>query len=802
MLLEQEAEAMAKSSSTALRAPYSPPADKSNSQVIVAQLPRRDESEWKTKPPLTWKPRHSANWLTHVAPELAHIASKLEDNGVHGAELLKLGDTKLKSFGIVDAKERKAFKAHIKQLKATTRKGLEAGYTGSAAPERAKSEVYIAVAGFPGHPGRNQLSFREGDEFTLLQEVSKDWYEMRLHRTGLTGLVPANYVQHLQAPERDSTQAPALQAIGYVQAVADFKGAAGQLALLVGQEFAVLQQRDANWIFARDNSGHTGLVPHTYVKEIPDKRKLLVIQDYVNDEGVLVAAKGEILRQAGWTNNDQIVIHTAAGHTHHVPRDVVVEHHPDYGFDREMEAVTAFVGGEGKLSLSPGDKIVALTMIAGTWIYGFHPRTSTYGFVPISFLRDLSEEPIRMNVIAPYDAQGRPGYVSVRVGQQVELLKEVSADWCVVQVSSRERGLVPRGYLEKARQESTTEIMRTTHEYRNDKSSFFLFEGEVVTVLQQASDDWFFVRRANGEEGMAPALYLQPATVFYKAVADFDGQRNSSQLSFSRNDMFVLLSFKSNDWLQARNSDGRVGLIPAVYVEEVAPPDSFAAARGELVPPVERGHVANRARVFSTPQRATTTSTPQRRESLMRTPSVHRLKSAYSRHALLPHAWTSLHVLDWLVTLPIDTKHVERVFEVNGIEGQTLLELGDRDLRAMGIKDRLTREELLNAIDSLKSMEEEKRLKDTSPVQRRAPQPHDKDSLRHRAASAGLVAQLNQLHDPQAMAKKKGKHARQDFALQLALESQREAERQERHQRRRDEEARAHDMYGYHDEWF
>ncbi|EGD75941.1 serine/threonine protein kinase [Salpingoeca rosetta] len=795
MLLEQEAEAL----SRPVHAPQQQPQRQhsfphagvhdyggerdSQASAIVAQLPRRDETEWKVKPPLTWKPRHCADWLAFTAPQLDYIARALEDNQVHGAELLKLNDSRLKSIGVTDAKDRKAFKTCIKQLKSATRKGLEAGYArddSTLASDRSKAEVYVAIAGFPGHPGRNQLAFREGDRFALLQEVSPDWYEMRLQSTGQTGMVPANYVQLVRGGERSQhTAAPSvIEAVAHVQAIADFKGAAGQLPLIVGEEFAVLQRRDANWLLARNRQGQTGLIPSTYVRDVDAKRKLLVLEDYLADDGVLLVAKGEVVRQTGWGVDDSIAIHTAAGHTRTVPPSVVVEHHPDYGFEREMEAVTAYVGGQGKLGLTPGDKIKALTLLATSWVYGFHPRTSTYGFVPISFLRDMSEETMPMTVIAPYDSQGQPGHVSVRVGQQVQLLKEVSADWCVVQVSPRERGLVPRGFLERARQESTTEVMRAKRAYEHSTSGFFLFEDEAVTVLQQSSDDWYYVRRSNGEEGMAPAQLLQPASVFFKAIADFSGQRTSSQLSFNRGDIFNLLSFKSNDWLQARNSDGRIGLVPAAYVEEVAPPEAFEPSRKAYVPPVEKGRVASRARVFSTPQSAMPTQ-QQKRESLVRGPSVHRLKSAFSRHALPLHEWTNEHVLDWLVTLAMDTDVVERVFRERRVDGAMLVRLTDRDLRGLGLKGRRTRDDLLHAIEDLRTTTEEKRAADAHP--HRAPNSGNKsDSLRHRAASAGLAAQLNQLLTPdgQKHKGKRGKKDKQAFALELARKSMRQAERQ------------------------
>ena len=118
-------------------------------------------------------------------------------------------------------------------------------------------------------------------------------------------------------------------------------------------------------------------------------------------------------------------------------------------------------------------------------------------------------------------------------------------------------------------------------------------------------------------------------------------------------------------------------------VEEVAPPESFTPSRKDVVPPVEKGRVASRARVFSTPQ-SEAPAAMRRRNSLMNSVSVNRIKSAFSRHTLAPHQWSSEHVLDWLVTLPIDTVSVERSFRSHGIDGTRLLTLADRDLRALG----------------------------------------------------------------------------------------------------------------------
>merc|ERR1719326_1122641 len=338
---------------------------------------------------------------------------------------------------------------------------------------------------------------------------------------------------------------------------------------------------------------------------------------------------------------------------------------------------------------------------------------------------------------------------------------------------------------------------------RRTRRAFFLFEGEPVTVLQQSSNDWYFVRRANGEEGMAPADSLQPASVFYKAIADFNGQRASSQLAFQRGDIFNLLSFKSNDWLQARNSDGRIGLVPSAYVEEVAPPESFTPSRKDVVPPVEKGRVASRARVFSTPQ-SEAPAAMRRRNSLMNSVSVNRIKSAFSRHTLAPHQWSSEHVLDWLVTLPIDTVSVERSFRSHGIDGTRLLTLADRDLRALGVRDPRTRATLLDEIHDLQTGEgggaASRGHMEAASSSR---MPGTSDSLRHRAASAAVAAQLNQLMDPSNKKKQKGKSRKdkQAFALEIARKSMREAERQ-RHSHANGEDGYGSDYDNYDDDGY
>ena len=81
--------------------------------------------------------------------------------------------------------------------------------------------------------------------------------------------------------------------------------------------------------------------------------------------------------------------------------------------------------------------------------------------------------------------------------------------------------------------------------------------------------------------------------------------------------------------------------------------------------------------------------------------------------------------------------------------------------------------------------------------------PGTSDSLRHRAASAGVAAQLNQLMDPSNKKKQKGKSRKdkQAFALEIARKSMREAERQ-RHSHANGEDGYGSDYDNYDDDGY
>lgn len=44
----------------------------------------------------------------------------------------------------------------------------------------------------------DEVSFREGDLITKVSSIDEGWMTGRVQRTGLTGMLPANYVEQAQ----------------------------------------------------------------------------------------------------------------------------------------------------------------------------------------------------------------------------------------------------------------------------------------------------------------------------------------------------------------------------------------------------------------------------------------------------------------------------------------------------------------------------------------------------------------------------------------------------------------------------
>ena len=756
----------------------------------VARLPRQDGDEWRFKPPLTWKTRHVKDWLLSLDPDYAEAAQQLEVAEINGAHLMDLNDAKMKKLGVKSARLRREVRAALKQLRLATKNGLVplqdgaastagsptkggGGDSGSplarratgtgaaregdvdssasaldrlppgalepAAPPPAK-EVYVAIASFPGDRATGKLRFEEGQTMAFLQEVTADWFEVRLDN-GTVGLVPSNYIQQVglnaagaesalgspvaakaapamakgsESPrfgwgrtkskgQASSAAAAAARAAAEVanardmrpemEAIADVPGRGpGEVPLLVGDEVKVDRENADGTMDIQKTNGARGTVPGRYLKDIMPTAQLRVITEK-RDHGSVVLPEGTLVtRVCRVSATEYLVRDPRSGSEHRVPAQSLETYDASVGDNVLVQASERYTGGPGKLPLVAGEKMRLLRRLTSDWLEVRKQNSGACGFVP-SHAVQMLDEPSKeyLQAIAAYDPAGRHGHLPLAVAERVTMVRGVNAEWCIVENSRNQRGIVPKSYVQSASaagaigidtangdvmdrsvmagaaatngDEDAPEdgVVRVLADYApSDARSLPLQEGEPLTVLQQPSEDWLIVRRADGMEGLAPATYVTPGRALYRAVADYPGDPGSGQLAMHADEVFVLLSFQSGEWILARAADGREGLIPTTYTElldDAAVEAAKALNQSEelqlpgsrtSIQPAE-GSVATAALLLR--QEAAQKSQPQRSlrpVSSINGPSVRQRTEVYKRSALEPAEWTKAHVRSWL----------------------------------------------------------------------------------------------------------------------------------------------------------
>lgn len=117
-----------------------------------------------------------------------------------------------------------------------------------------------------------------------------------------------------------------------------------------------------------------------------------------------------------------------------------------------------------------------------------------------------------------------------------------------------------------------------------------LVKGMNVIVVAKEKDGWWQGKNADGQIGWFPSNYVEearsdssggsqfmesvsapkPALEVARALYPFNSG-NTEELPFEKGDMFDIIGRPENDpeWLEARNADGQIGLVPKNYVETV-----------------------------------------------------------------------------------------------------------------------------------------------------------------------------------------------------------------------------------------
>lgn len=192
-----------------------------------------------------------------------------------------------------------------------------------------------------------------------------------------------------------------------------------------------------------------------------------------------------------------------------------------------------------------------------------------------------------------------PEELSVSVAQLVEALA-VDADeredgWTLVVDLNGDRGLVPTSYLEQT-QVSGSEVSKLENKVivgpcrvleafnAETPDELSVRANQLVEALvadeAEREDGWTLVVASNGERGLVPTSYLEPAQVHHQQVFDFEDNDDMFEVieTFSAEDE-VELSVEegehvqrikgeesSHGWTFVQNSLGAKGLVPSDYL--------------------------------------------------------------------------------------------------------------------------------------------------------------------------------------------------------------------------------------------
>ncbi|KAF5369879.1 hypothetical protein D9758_001079 [Tetrapyrgos nigripes] len=116
-------------------------------------------------------------------------------------------------------------------------------------------------------------------------------------------------------------------------------------------------------------------------------------------------------------------------------------------------------------------------------------------------------------------------------------------------------------------------------------------EDQIVFLLERTDDDWWKVKVKNADDngpaGLIPAAYVEQAehSSVVKALYDYEATA-PGELTIKEDE--ILLAFDAeDDWLLVQSSEdgGKVGLVPANYVEPHSEEEEAAPAAAQIVPP-------------------------------------------------------------------------------------------------------------------------------------------------------------------------------------------------------------------------
>ena len=177
--------------------------------------------------------------------------------------------------------------------------------------------VYFKVVSDYSGDGGDKMPLKRGEKLKLVQTISDEWVEVE-RGSGIRGVAPLTYLREVPADD-----APKI----FYRAVARFEGSGAKLSLFKGDELRLIRKINDNWVeVQKTGSGETGIAPVNYMQVFtPTKRMYVVIADYRGKGEVLSIQRGDLLEFVEKLSDDWLEMQTTKGDSGLVPVTYVEE---------------------------------------------------------------------------------------------------------------------------------------------------------------------------------------------------------------------------------------------------------------------------------------------------------------------------------------------------------------------------------------------------------------------------------------------------------------------------------------------
>jgi len=424
--------------------------------------------------------------------------------------------------------------------------------------------------------------------------------------------------------------------------IADFQGQGRKIRLHAGDEVRVISETDANWWEVATTDGRTGLAPVNYLQPVA-LTTFRAISAFTGRAGQLSFGKGEELTLVERKNANWFEVTNKRGMRGLAPSNyleeigVSADSGEGDGAGTTMRALADFHGSGLKVSLTLGEEVVLVRRKTADW-FEVRKADGRRGLAPSSYLEEFVPATVVFRVIADYRGGGTK--LNLKYGERLTLVKRVTADWYEVVKSNGERGLAASNYIEEFDGDAGSDkMLRAVADYVGRGGQVSFSKGELMTLCKKLSADWYEVKKANGDRGLAPCTYVNECVVTYTAIADYPGGGHG-QLSLTKGEDLVLVSRKNNDWLEVRRANGVVGLAPVTYLQEKIGTEGSSSTPSRF------------QRAASTRGGPTNPPTPGVPPPALPGAVFGNLPSADERGRVSVERWPESHVLSWLREQP------------------------------------------------------------------------------------------------------------------------------------------------------